>query len=111
MSLPMDDETRQKCRDEAVAAVPVIMPYIGSQFLPRAAGDRPDVVPENSVNLGFTGQFCEVPEDVVFTEEYSVRASRMAVYKLLGIKKEVAPVKPIKYDVRIILGALISYLK
>ncbi len=68
-------------------------------------------MPENSVNLGFTGQFCEVPEDVVFTEEYSVRASRMAVYKLLGINKEVAPVKPIKYDVRIILGALISYQK
>ena len=35
----------------------------------------------------------------------------MAVYKLLGIKKEVAPVKPMKYDVRIILGALVSYLK
>lgn len=69
------------------------------------------MVPKNSVNLGFTGQFCEVPEDVVFTEEYSVRASRMAVYKLLGIKKEVAHVKPMKYDVRIILGALVSYLK
>lgn len=111
MSLPMDEETRQKCRDEVVAAIPVVMPYIGSQFLPRAEGDRPDVVPVNSVNLGFTGQFCEVPEDVVFTEEYSVRASRMAVYKLLGMNKQVEPVRPIKYDARIILGALISYLK
>lgn len=110
-SLPMDEETRQKCRDEVIAAIPVAMPYIDSQFLPRAVGDRPEVVPEGSTNLGFTGQFCEIPEDVVFTEEYSVRGARMAVYKLLGMKKEVAPVKPIRYDVRMILGALISYLK
>ena len=111
LSLPMDDATRQKCRDEVVAAIPVAMPYIGSQFLARAVGDRPDVIPAGSVNLGFTGQFCEVPEDVVFTEEYSVRASRMAVYKLTGSRREVAPVKPIRYDVRMILGAAVQFLK
>lgn len=111
LSLPMDEETRQKCRDEVVAAIPVAMPYIDSQFLPRAVGDRPQVVPKNSTNLGFTGQFCEIPEDVVFTEEYSVRASRMAVYQLTGSKREVAPVKPIRYDVRMILAAGLSYLK
>lgn len=110
-SLPMDDETRQKCRDEVVSAIPVAMPYIASQFMPRAVGDRPLTVPEGSTNLGFTGQFCEIPEDVVFTEEYSVRASRMAVYKLTGSRKEVAPVKPIRYDVRMLLGGIISYLK
>lgn len=111
LSLPMDEEIRQQCRNEVVAAIPVAMPYIDAQFLPRAVGDRPAVVPEGSTNLGFTGQFCEIPEDVVFTEEYSVRASRMAVYQLLGMKKEVAPVKPIRYDIRMILGAMISYLK
>ncbi len=111
LSLPMDDVTRQKCRNEVVAAIPVAMPYIDAQFLPRAVGDRPDVVPASSTNLGFTGQFCEVPEDVVFTEEYSVRAARMAVYQLLGMKKEVAPVKPIRYDARMILAAGIAYLK
>lgn len=111
LSLPMDEETRQKCRDEVVAAIPCAMPYIDAQFLPRAVGDRPAVVPEGSTNLGFTGQFCEIPEDVVFTEEYSVRGARMAVYQLLGMKKEVAPVKPIRYDIRMILGALVSYLK
>ena len=111
MSLPMDDETRQKCRDEVIAAIPIAMPYINSQFLPRAVGDRPDVVPAGSTNLGFTGQFCEIPEDVVFTEEYSVRGARMAVYELLGMKKEVAPVKPVRYDARMILGAAVSFLK
>ncbi|WP_280515547.1 hypothetical protein [Lactobacillus nasalidis] len=40
-----------------------------------------------------------------------MRASRMAVYQLLGMKKAVAPVKPIRYDVRAILGALTAYLK
>lgn len=110
-SLPMDEGTRQKCREEVVAAIPVAMPYIDSQFLPRAEGDRPQVVPEGSTNLGFTGQFCEMPEDVVFTEEYSVRAARTAVYRLLGMHKEVTPVKPIRYDVRMILAAATAYLK
>lgn len=111
LSLPMDEATRQKCREEVVAAIPVTMPYIDAQFLPRAVTDRPLVVPVGSTNLGFTGQFCEIPEDVVFTEEYSVRASRMAVYKLLGINREVAPVKPIRYDVRMLLAAVPQFLK
>lgn len=111
LSLPMDEETRQKCRDEVVAAIPVAMPYIDSQFLPRAVGDRPAVVPEGSENLGLIGQFVEIPEDCVFTEEYSVRGARTAVYKLLGMHKEVAPIKPMRYDVRMILGAAVSYLK
>ncbi len=111
MSLPMEDEIRQKCREEVVAAIPVILPYTDAHFLLRALGDRPSVVPENSVNLGFTGQYCEIPEDTVFTEEYSVRAARTAVYKLLGMKREVAPVKPIRYDVRILLAGLTQYIK
>ena len=39
-------------------------------------------------------QFVEIPEDMVFTEEYSVRAARMAVYGLLGIEKKLCPVTP-----------------
>lgn len=69
-SLTMDEATRQKCRDEIVAAIPVAMPYIDSQFLPRAAGDLPAVVPEGSRNLGFTCQFCEIPEDVVLRKDF-----------------------------------------
>jgi oleate hydratase len=80
-------------------------------FSPASKGDRPDVVPEGSTNLGFTGQYCEIPGDIVFTEEYSVRAARTAVYKLLGMSKEVAPIKPIHYDVRILLAVLDAYLK
>ena len=39
-----------------------------SQFL-RHKGDRPQVVPSGSNNLAFIGQFCELPDDVVFTVE------------------------------------------
>lgn len=111
LNLPMDEEIRQKCRDEVVVAIPVILPYTDAHFLPRAKGDRPLVIPEGSTNLGLIGQYVEIPEDVVFTEEYSVRGARTAVYQLLDMKREVCPVKPIRYDVRMILAAAVAYLK
>ena len=43
--------------------VPCLMPYATSQFLARRRDDRPEVVPEGSVNLAFIGQFAEVPAD------------------------------------------------
>lgn len=67
----------------------VMMPYITSQFAPRKPGDRPLVVPEGSVNFAFLGQFAEVPEDVVFTVEYSVRGAMRAVYTLFGVDKAI----------------------
>ncbi|MFE9023961.1 oleate hydratase [Streptomyces sp. NPDC007808] len=42
-------------------------------------------MPEGSVNLAFIGQFAEVPDDVVFTVEYSVRTAWTAVAELLGL--------------------------
>jgi oleate hydratase len=64
---------------------PCMMPYITSQFLTRAPGDRPKVIPEGSTNLALLGQFVEIPEDTVFTVEYSVRGAQMAVYELMGL--------------------------
>ena len=81
---------------ETVAAgncIPCRMPYITSMFMPRSAGDRPLPVPHSSKNLAFVSQFVEIPEDVVFTVEYSVRAAQMAVYELLEIDREVPPVR------------------
>ncbi len=69
-----------------------MMPYIDALFQPRAKADRPTVVPEGSTNLALISQFVEIPEDMVFTEEYSVRAAREAVYTLLDLDKKVAPV-------------------
>ncbi|MCH9274867.1 oleate hydratase [Bifidobacterium amazonense] len=110
-SLPIPEDVREQIRAEVVSAVPVAMPYINAQFMPRSVGDRPDVVPAGSTNLGFTGQYCEIPGDIVFTEEYSVRASRMAVYQLLGMTREVAPIKPLNYDIRVLGAVALNLLK
>ena len=69
--------------------VPVMMPYITSQFAPRTVTDRPRVIPEDAENFAFLGQYVEIPEDVVFTVEYSVRAAMHAVYGLTGTNRKI----------------------
>lgn len=81
------------------------MPYITAMFMPRAQGDRPDVVPKGSVNLGLVGQFVETPNDVVFTMESSVRSGRQAVYQLLQLNKQVPDITPMQYDIRHLIKA------
>lgn len=73
--------------------------------MPRVAGDRPAVIPQGSKNFGFLGQFAEVPGDCVFTVEYSVRSAMMAVYGLMDLGKEVDPVYPSQYDIRVLINA------
>lgn len=87
--LRFDLETVEKAN-----CIPCRMPYITSQFMPRLPGDRPLPVPPNSKNLAFISQFVEIPDDVVFTVEYSVRAAQMAVYELLAINWPVPEVTP-----------------
>ena len=81
------------------------MPYITSQFMVRAQGDRPEIVPQGCTNLGLVGQFVETRNDVVFTVESSVRTARVAVYSLLNIKKQVPDIDPSQYDIRHLLRA------
>ena len=88
--------------------IPCIMPYITSQFLCRSKGDRPDVVPPGSKNLAFIGQFCELPEDVVFTVEYSIRSAQTAVYSLLGLDRTPPPVYRGQDSLRVLLQAVES---
>ena len=70
---------------EQAICLPCLMPYITSQFQPRVPGDRPAVIPEGAANFAFLGQFCELPDDTVFTVEYSVRTAQRAVYLLLNL--------------------------
>ena len=81
------------------------MPYITSFFMPRRAGDRPEVIPDGCVNLGLIGQFVETPDDCVFTTEGSARTAMMAVYGLLDLDRDVPPIWPAQYDVRALLAA------
>jgi oleate hydratase len=85
--------------------VPVMMPYITAFFMPRARGDRPDVVPKGAVNFAFLGQFAETPRDTIFTTEYSVRTAMEAVYTLLDIDRGVPEVWGSVYDIRELLGS------
>jgi len=91
---------------QTVKVIPCMMPYITSQFMPRVKGDRPDVIPVGSKNLAFLGQFAEIPDDCVFTVEYSVRSAMMAVYALLGLDKTPPEVWPSRFDVRVIAKAM-----
>lgn len=85
-----------------------MMPYVTSFFMPRAAGDRPDVVPKNSVNIAFLGQFAETPRDTIFTTEYSMRTAMEAVYTLLGIDRGVPEVWGSTYDIRDLINATVQ---
>ncbi|WP_082552595.1 oleate hydratase [Methylobacterium sp. Leaf456] len=63
-------------------------PFITSQFLPREPGDRPQVIPKGTTNLGLMGQFCELP-----------------VYGLLGLGREPPAVYQGKFDPRVLFKA------
>jgi oleate hydratase len=103
--LHFDDEL-DEIMGTVVNVIPCMMPYIVSQFQPHAMNNRPKVVPDGSTNLAMISQFVEIPEDMVFTEEYSVRAARIAVYTLLGVKKKICPVTPYRHDIRVLLKAI-----
>jgi oleate hydratase len=93
---------------ETSICIPCMMPFITSQFLRRENGDRPQVVPKGSRNLGFIGQFCELPEDVVFTVEYSIRSAQTAVYSLLGLKRKPPAVYRGEFDPRVLFKAFMA---
>ena len=99
------DEHKEKILASA-NVIPCMMPYVTSQFLVRKAGDRPNVVPKGSTNLAFLGQYCELPDDVVFTVEYSVRSAQTAVYTLLKLDKKPSPFYKGYHDPRVLLSAL-----
>ena len=99
---------------ETCSAVPVMMPFITSQFMPRSFGDRPYVVPKNAMNFAFLGQYAETLDDpnrdTIFTTEYSGRTAMEAVYVLTGVEKGVPEVYASRYDVRYLLNAGSSLL-
>ncbi|WP_099470060.1 oleate hydratase [Konateibacter massiliensis] len=100
-------EKELEIKADIVNVIPCMMPYIDAQFQPRKKTDRPPVVPPTSVNFAMISQFVEIPEDMVFTEEYSVRAARIAVYQLLGLPEvKICPVTPFKKNPIVLAKAL-----
>lgn len=90
--------------------VPTMMPYITAFFMPRAKGDRPDVIPDGCVNFAFLGQFAQTPRDTIFTTEYSVRTAMEAVYGLFAIERGVPEVWGSVYDVRALLNSSVCLM-
>lgn len=102
-----ESQISELASEENMNTVPVYMPYITSYFMPRHDGDRPDVVPEGSVNIAFIGNFAESPtRATVFTTEYSVRTAMEAVYTLLNVDRGVPEVFDSIYDIRQLLRAM-----
>ena len=91
---------------KVVNCIPTAMPFIDSLFMPREAGDRPDVLPKGATNFAFIGQFAEVAHDCVFTVEYSVRCAQIAVYGLFDSDKEVLPVYGSRYMPKYLAAAV-----
>lgn len=103
MGVPADQI--EEMAEHSANTVPCMMPYVTAFFMPRQAGDRPDVVPEGAVNFAFLGQFAETKRDTVFTTEYSIRTGMEAVYTLLNVDRGVPEVWGSVYDVRDLLKA------
>ena len=106
--LGVPEDQIEELATHSANTVPCMMPYITAFFMPRAAGDRPDVVPEGAVNFAFIGQFAETPRDTIFTTEYSMRTGMEAVYTLLDIDRAVPEVWGSVYDVRDLLNATVK---
>lgn len=54
----------------------------------------------------------EIPEDMVFPEEYSVRVAKIAIYTLCNVKdKKICPVTLYKKDRKVLLQALKTYYR
>jgi oleate hydratase len=104
--LKIQDLMKPVVESGKVNCIPVSMPFIDSLFMPCTKGDRPDVLPKGATNFAFLGQFAEVPNDCVFTVEYSVRCAQTAVYGLFECGKDVLPVYDSIHKPRVLIKAM-----
>ncbi|MDD3301926.1 MAG: oleate hydratase [Candidatus Gracilibacteria bacterium] len=96
---------------ETTICIPDYTPYVTSQFIATKKGDTPPVVPENSLNFAFIGQFVDMKDDIVFTVEYSVRTAQKAVYELLGIEKKVTEIPEFKNNPKVLYNAFKTLIR
>jgi oleate hydratase len=86
--------------------VPCNLPYVNNIWLPRNRSDRPPAVPEGATNLGLIGQYVEVPREIAFTIECSVRSAWEAIYILLKRGPAPPPVYQGQFDPKALVAAL-----
>jgi oleate hydratase len=73
---------------EHSTVVTSLMPLATAQYLTRDEGDRPNAILNTVRNMALIGQFVELPDDTVFSMEYSVRSAQTAVYHLMSLDKK-----------------------
>jgi len=86
----------------------VMLPYASAMFACRIEEDRPLVIPKGAENFAFLGQWVELPEDIVFTVEYSVHGAMHAVYELFKVGKQIPPIYHGLMDPKVGIAALES---
>ncbi|MCR1900489.1 oleate hydratase [Ligilactobacillus apodemi] len=92
--------------DSVINCIPVYMPYASALFNNRAKSDRPEVIPEHSTNLAFTGEFVEQPYQMVFTEQSAVRSGEVAAFHFAGVPESKLVKNPrFDKDPRVLLRA------
>lgn len=91
--------------------IPCDMPFVNNIWMPRSGTDRPQVVPEGSTNLGLIGQYVDMPKEIAFTIECSVRSAWEAIRTLLKRGPAPPPVYQGQYDPKALFGALKVFLQ
>lgn len=91
-----------------IAGLSVAISLVADAHMPAASPTlRASCTPSTmSTTRSSIGQFVELPLDVVFTVETSVRTALMAVWGLTGLQRPMVPVYEPTYDVRVIVGNL-----
>jgi oleate hydratase len=86
--------------------VPCYLPYVNNVWLPWSRGDMPPPVPEGATNLGLIGQYIDMPKEIAFTIECSVRSAWEAIRILLKRGPAPPPVYQGQYDPKALFDAL-----
>jgi oleate hydratase len=90
--------------------VPCYLPYVNNVWLPWRRGEMPPPVPEGATNLGLIGQYVDMPKEIAFTIECSVRSAWEAIHTLLKRGRAPPPVYQGQYDPKALLDALKVFL-
>jgi oleate hydratase len=86
--------------------VPCYLPYVNNVWLTWSRGDMPPPVPEGATNLGLIGQYIDMPREIAFTIECSVRSAWEAIRILLKRGPAPPPVYQGQYDPKALFNAL-----
>lgn len=65
--------------------IPRVMPRMSSILLARSSRDRPEIIPQNTCNIGLIGQFVDIPRYSCADMSYGVRTAQIAVSQLMGV--------------------------